>query len=232
MSRTPPKADPFIYLRGIRFEDLLACLDFMYQGEVSVAQEDLNSFLAAAEELQVRGLTQEAVKKKESEKKGRVNPKVVKEEALKRQDAKDHPIKSEPKDLAAAEKANSSTLMTNYLGCEAYQEDDYTDYNNEDLDYGLDSGDNPVETKGANFTNLSVEDLGQYVVSDNTIKEYQCALCDTFRAKLPSKVRNHLEAIHFPGVFLYTCNICNKTLKGRNALNIHKSTLHSRKSNL
>ena len=79
---------------------------------------------------------------------------------------------------------------------------------------------------------MSVEDLSQYVLNDTTVKEYHCGLCDTFRAKLPSKVRNHLEAIHFPGLFIYTCNICEKTLKGRNALNIHKSTMHSRKAHV
>ena len=77
---------------------------------------------------------------------------------------------------------------------------------------------------------LTPEDLGQYVVSDMNIKEYHCALCETFKAKLPSTVKNHLEAIHFPGLFLYTCEICEKTLKGRNALNIHKSTMHSKKN--
>ena len=76
---------------------------------------------------------------------------------------------------------------------------------------------------------LTPEDLGQYVVSDMNIKEYHCALCENFKAKLPSKVRNHLEAIHFPGLFLYSCDICDKTMKGRNALNIHKSTMHSKK---
>ena len=40
------------------FTDLQAVLDFMYHGEVNVAQEELNSFLAVAEELQVKGLTQ------------------------------------------------------------------------------------------------------------------------------------------------------------------------------
>lgn len=84
----------------------------------------------------------------------------------------------------------------------------------------------------AGGSNMSVEDLGQYVLSDVNVKEYHCGLCDTFRAKLPSKVRNHLEAIHFPGLFIYTCNICEKTLKGRNALNIHKSTMHSRKAHV
>ena len=37
-----------------------AILEFMYNGEVNVAQEDLNSFLAVAEDLKVKGLTQNA----------------------------------------------------------------------------------------------------------------------------------------------------------------------------
>lgn len=49
--------NPFIYLRGVSFSDLSSVLDFMYHGEVNVAQEDLNSFLAVAEELQIKGLT-------------------------------------------------------------------------------------------------------------------------------------------------------------------------------
>jgi len=49
---------PYIFLRGVSFPDLSAVLDFMYHGEVNVAQEDLNSFLAVAEELQIKGLTQ------------------------------------------------------------------------------------------------------------------------------------------------------------------------------
>jgi len=49
--------NPYIYLRGVSFSDLSSVLDFMYHGEVNVAQEDLNSFLAVAEELQIKGLT-------------------------------------------------------------------------------------------------------------------------------------------------------------------------------
>lgn len=49
--------NPLIFLRGVSFNDLASVLDFMYHGEVNVAQEDLNSFLAVAEELQIKGLT-------------------------------------------------------------------------------------------------------------------------------------------------------------------------------
>jgi len=48
---------PYIYLRGVTYNDLTSILDFIYNGEVNVAQEELNSFLAVAEELQIKGLT-------------------------------------------------------------------------------------------------------------------------------------------------------------------------------
>jgi hypothetical protein len=52
-------AHPLVYLKGVKHADLLAVLNFMYHGEVNVAQEELNSFLAVAEELKVKGLTQQ-----------------------------------------------------------------------------------------------------------------------------------------------------------------------------
>ena len=47
---------PMIYMRGVKFDDLLAIMDFLYRGEANVLQESLDSFLALAEELQLRGL--------------------------------------------------------------------------------------------------------------------------------------------------------------------------------
>ncbi len=58
----PGHPNPLLYLRGVRFSDLESVLDFMYHGEVNVAQDDLNSFLAVAEDLQVKGLTQQNTK--------------------------------------------------------------------------------------------------------------------------------------------------------------------------
>ena len=47
---------PLIYMRGVKLDDLLAIVDFLYRGEANVFQENLDSFLAIAEELQLRGL--------------------------------------------------------------------------------------------------------------------------------------------------------------------------------
>merc|ERR1712024_2128 len=49
--------NPLLYLKGIRLKELQAVLNFMYHGEVNVAQDSLNNFLAVAEELAVKGLT-------------------------------------------------------------------------------------------------------------------------------------------------------------------------------
>ena len=114
----------------------------MYQGEVSVAQENLNSFLSAAEELKVRGLTQEARKEDQTAGKN----KLIKEESIKKSELNvPQAIKPEPRD---PQDANSGTVMTEYLESEEYQADDYTDYN-DDLDYQLETTDHsPSLTKG------------------------------------------------------------------------------------
>merc|ERR1712013_604341 len=49
---------PLLYLKGVKYIDLVAVLNFMYHGEVNVAQEQLNDFLSIAEDLKVKGLTQ------------------------------------------------------------------------------------------------------------------------------------------------------------------------------
>jgi len=56
--RRNPHQNPLLYLKGVKFTDLQSVLNFMYHGEVNVAQEELNSFLAVAEDLRVKGLTQ------------------------------------------------------------------------------------------------------------------------------------------------------------------------------
>ena len=45
-----------IYMRGLKAKDLVAIVDFMYQGEANIFQEDLDAFLALADELQIKGL--------------------------------------------------------------------------------------------------------------------------------------------------------------------------------
>ena len=47
---------PLVYMRGFKYENLHSMLDFLYRGEANVHQENLDSFLAMADELWLKGL--------------------------------------------------------------------------------------------------------------------------------------------------------------------------------
>ena len=48
---------PLVFMKGFKFDDLSAIVDFLYAGEANVFQENLDNFLTHAEELQLKGLT-------------------------------------------------------------------------------------------------------------------------------------------------------------------------------
>ena len=58
---------PLLYMRSLRSEDLLAIVDFLYLGRANVCQENLDSFLALAEELKLEGLCRNSEEAKEPE---------------------------------------------------------------------------------------------------------------------------------------------------------------------
>ena len=54
---SPDSKNPLIFLRGISYHEMQAVLDFMYNGQTKVNHTELDGFLAAAEELKIKGLT-------------------------------------------------------------------------------------------------------------------------------------------------------------------------------
>ena len=48
---------PMIYIKGTKARDMEAVLDFIYKGEATVLKEDLETFMALAEELELNGLS-------------------------------------------------------------------------------------------------------------------------------------------------------------------------------
>ena len=48
---------PYIYMRGIQYEDLLSIVDFIYNGQTNVFKDNLDNFLVLAEELKLMGLS-------------------------------------------------------------------------------------------------------------------------------------------------------------------------------
>ena len=54
---------PLIFLRGFQSKDLASILDFLYFAEANVYQRDLNSFLAVAEEINLKDVAGQTPRK-------------------------------------------------------------------------------------------------------------------------------------------------------------------------
>ena len=48
---------PLIYMKGIKSENMLAMINFLHKGEADVLQDNLESFLALADEMRLKGLS-------------------------------------------------------------------------------------------------------------------------------------------------------------------------------
>ena len=64
--KTKNHPHPLVFMRGVKSEEMLAIMDFVYFGETNVTQESLGSFLSLAAELRLKGLEDYAHNVKES----------------------------------------------------------------------------------------------------------------------------------------------------------------------
>jgi len=224
--RTHPHQHPLLYMRGVTFSDLRAVLDFMYHGEVNVAQEDLNGFLAIAEDLKVKGLTQNQSASSNS---SRVNSKPeVKTKPPDREVKRSRaptlpedddiqevlPIKTEPatgqadvyqQDTQHHHQQQHGQLQQFEEGAMEYSEN-YEDYGQYDETGQLVEGGGAVDTGKGQIS--KPEDLRQFVLKNEDSGVYTCGICFNMSHKSPWNVRNHVESQHFRDTFTYPCKFC------------------------
>ena len=89
------ESNPLIILRGIHYEDMEAILQFMYQGEASVKKERMKDFMKAADELDLKIISQKYRKEKETAKIAdtRKSPKQIRNEDEDKEDTDEALIK-------------------------------------------------------------------------------------------------------------------------------------------
>ena len=56
--KSKKQGQPIIYFRGIKSGDLQALVDFLYLGETTVQEEDVENFLNLGKDFQLEGLTE------------------------------------------------------------------------------------------------------------------------------------------------------------------------------
>ena len=198
---------PLIYLSGVRSSDLTLLLDFVYVGEATVDQENFESFLSLAQEVELTGLT-------------------IAAEELKLQSSGSEDY---AQNMSALE-SKAPLLASNFSRATPDRPHSF-DYN-EDVTAKVPNK-NTVDNSYKN-TKVDLEDLDEQINSmicknRNSLqgKNWECKVCGKEGAK--DAMRNHVEAHHIIGV-VHFCEICGKPSKSRNALTVHKSTNHRKSS--
>ena len=197
---------PLIYMRGIKSNLLVTILDFLYHGEANVLQYDLDSFLALAEEFQLRGLTGNSPSDTEQQKEVQKNNHY----SLKREFGQQYvhqneqPIPNPNHEIQYSDGKNDKTVAL---------ANSRTSVELQDLDEQIRS----MITK----SDISAGP-GKGLLAT-------CNVCGTQRPYM--QMPGHVEANHITGVS-HSCDICGKTSRSRKALWVHKANYHKNKTSL
>ena len=186
---------PLIYMRGVKSEDLLAIVDFLYRGEADVFQENLDSFLAIAEELQLKGLMG-----KQDE---RVNNFVEDENPISQTSRPDINNKDTKIPEMACKRQVSSRIRQQNPG------ENRTIAIPGDFSGDLAELENRVK---------SMMEKSQNKYANANCKADRCKVCG--KEGMGSAIKDHIEANHLEGIII-PCNFCDKTFRCRNALRKH-----------
>jgi len=239
---------PLLYLKGVKYKELVSVLNFMYMGEVNVAQDDLNSFLAVAEDLRVKGLTQGSNNGGEKPKSEPTKPAPIRppsEPAAKRprpapapapsssfQSYDDDiqevvPVKSEPGTAATAQATHyeAAAGQEHQVALEEQYDEsyDYGQYGEAGYDDGSGMIDPntgmPIQAADGNKAVLEYQLENLFQKVNNQFECLKCGKVAKTRQHIKYHVETHMENQH-------TCTFCGGQFKTTNSLSVHISQNH------
>jgi len=223
--RKNPHQHPLLYLKGVKYDDIVSVLNFMYHGEVNIAQEALNNFLAVAEDLKVKGLTQTDKDPDQQPSKPQLK-RPLETEAEPRPQKQQRSInyeRSETKQITPTIK----TEMPVVYECEPEFEEPTelveANFEAETEDYDFEQGYNDQTGQFHQQDRIGNDQQGIHSFSRSTQNKqiYSCELCyKTFSNK--NSLANH-NKIHEGKT---TCPVCSKVFGSKSNLNVHIKNSH------
>jgi len=191
---------PIIYMKGLKSEDLMTMVDFLYYGEAKCYQENLVTFFAMAEELKLKGLMGS-----DTDAEGKPN--------------KSQPKKESHKKLATQKENHQENNLPNIFT-------PVTKVETEALE-GTEVATDFIAT--ADLQDIDNKVKSMMKTSENRMKgkEGRARICKVCGKEGPMRdIMNHIEVHHITGVS-HPCNICGKSSRSRPALKMHKTTYHN-----
>ena len=189
-------------MRGVKSDDLSSLVDFLYYGEANVLQESLETFLALAEDLKLKGLTGTSENESNMNMKApKNNPSHHSNKTIYQQNIPDQAktIQSNTK----IERDVSPEMVVAVVNHPSHSE-------LQQLDEQIKS---MMEFSGNVVT-----------VGKETYKGSICKVCGKEGKSID--VKRHIEVNHITGV-THSCDICGKKSRSRHGLRQHKTSNHS-----
>ena len=190
---------PLIFLRGVKKADLDAVVDFLYCGEANILQENLESFLAIAEDLQVKGLQLDKglpgqrYERKEMPTKIDDSKPLIKNKENDVGNSKD--IKHEPTENPKTVDGGNTSLVSD-----------------------------PLQIHKEKVRSLMIKSE-KYISNESyNLRAYSCTVCGKEGVK--TNIERHIEVHHVERV-AFNCPVCDKSLKSSAGLAQHKSAAHT-----
>ena len=205
-----PHPHPLLYLKGIKSSHLVSMIDFIYNGEVTVHQEDLDKFLIDAQELKLNGLTNTS----ESERKNT--------DPIENNEQNDvcNELFSNKEDFVITasddEKGNGAESQYNHvIKDQVVVKSEVTEQNK----FQLEIEENKKLTQINTFEEgKSEDDLYERVKGS----DWQCKVCQKTAKK--GSIKRHVE-VHIEGVS-YPCHVCGRSFRSKTCLRQHQLTRH------
>jgi len=229
---------PLIYLKGIRSTNMRKIINFIFHGEIFVTEEELESFLENAKDLEVKGLSAATHINKSStgaeyrnEKRTstrietiKSEPQISEEEAL--------AVESLETDVDENTSLNKQIKLEQVSYCDEGGDVFSNDSTNENQNELMDNDDgnividnNPAELVLDNFYKQYDEETSKLFNQGNVLTRNGACKCKFCGKELSNKdtLKKHME-IHMNNS--YECNLCWKTFGTKNSFNVHMSRRH------
>ena len=187
---------PMIYMKGLTSRNLVAIMEFIYNGEVNIFQEDLDVFLSLSADLQLKGL--------------RGN---YEEKFLNRQD--EGYFENIKKPLLKSYKTKKKVASLEEELPSRPSEDQNVIQEAENIHFEFENVSNSGDLK---------ELIGTMVKRMDKGAGWICKVCGKTGAR-QRLISDHIESNHISG-FIHTCNNCGKLNKSRDALRRHNFRYH------
>ena len=205
--KTNSHPHPMIFMKGVTSVIMSAVVDFLYLGEVNILQENLDDFLALAEDLKLKGLQKRnhfddgsKVRSPTSDPKSKTD--------------QSHTLGTFP--LVATdtydEEQRAPDAISSGKGASSQKSQPNPDFT--------------IEASQYYEKVQSMMDKSEKTYLNGARRAFYkiCKVCG--KEGTGTNIKGHIETNHLQGV-LIPCNLCDENFASRNSLKLHKSRNHS-----